>query len=91
MSAIALCYGRAATDTMLEGWLTSTCISCASSGLAPLHPGPSPTLTRNLTRILTLTLTIKLSLTPTPIFTLTRILILTLTPTPTLSRLPADP
>jgi hypothetical protein len=27
MSAIALCYGRAATDTMLEGWLTSTCIS----------------------------------------------------------------
>ena len=27
MSAIALCYGRAATDTMLEGCLTSTCIS----------------------------------------------------------------
>ena len=27
MSAIALCYGRAATDIMLEGWLTSTCIS----------------------------------------------------------------
>jgi len=27
MSAIALCYGRAQTDTMLEGWLTSTCIS----------------------------------------------------------------
>jgi len=27
MSAIALCYGRAATDIMLEGWVTSTCIS----------------------------------------------------------------
>jgi len=27
MSAIALCYGRAATDLMLEGWVTSTCIS----------------------------------------------------------------
>jgi len=27
MSAIALCYGRAQTDLMLEGWVTSTCIS----------------------------------------------------------------
>ena len=43
MSAIALCYGRAATDTMLEGWLTSTCISCASRGLTPSpSPNPSP-------------------------------------------------
>ena len=27
MSAIALCYGRAQTDLMLEGWCTSTAIS----------------------------------------------------------------
>ena len=27
MSAIALCYGREDTDLMLEGWLTSLCIS----------------------------------------------------------------
>ena len=36
MSAIALCYGRAATDLMLEGWVTSTCISWC--GTAPSNP-----------------------------------------------------
>ena len=27
MSAIALCYGRKETDSMLQGWVMSTCIS----------------------------------------------------------------
>ena len=64
MSAIALCYGRAATDTMLEGWLTSTCISCASRGLTPSpSPNPSPNPNPNPNAILTLTLT------PTPALT----------------------
>ena len=44
MSAIALCYGRAATDLMLEGWVTSTCISW--SVMEPsnwhLHPTAHP-------------------------------------------------
>ena len=40
MSAIALCYGRAATDLMLEGWLTSTCISW--SVMEPSNPHPHP-------------------------------------------------
>ena len=34
MSAIALCYGRKETDIMLEGWLTSTCISWFRAELA---------------------------------------------------------
>ena len=40
MSAIALCYGRAQTDLMLEGWLTSTCISW--SAMEPSSPHPHP-------------------------------------------------
>ena len=48
MSAIALCYGRKQTDIMLEGWLTSTCISwCSMKPSNPHHshrssPYPSP-------------------------------------------------
>ena len=42
MSAIALCYGRAQTDLMLEGWVTSTCISwCVIEPSNPHHSQPS--------------------------------------------------
>ena len=60
MSAIALCYGRAQTDLMLEGWLTSTCISW--SVMKPSNP---------ITRTPTLTLTLTLNLIPTVTLTLT--------------------
>ena len=40
MSAIALCYGRAQTDLMLEGWVTSTCISWCV--MEPSNPEPNP-------------------------------------------------
>ena len=52
MSAIALCYGRAQTDLMLEGWVTSTCISwcviepltLTTLSLAAPTPRPYPSL-----------------------------------------------
>ena len=49
MSAIALCYGRAQTDLMLEGWVTSTCISwCVMEPSNPeLNPNPKTTSNPN--------------------------------------------
>ena len=42
MSAIALCYGRKQTDLMLEGWVTSTCISwCVIDPFTSHHSQPS--------------------------------------------------
>ena len=60
MSAIALCYGRAQTDLMLEGWVTSTCISwCVIDPFTSHHSQPSSPYPSPLP--LTPTLTLPLS------------------------------